>query len=501
MQSYLKNPKEALHLIFNLDKPDSILSGISDGVSNLMTGVCLGVGGAASVITDRERRTPYRQKVLILFLYLFGGCAVGSACAVYQLWKGIWTYLSCLSKRLQGKGAGPVWNRRLKSWTSLNLKDAYEELPITNRDLEEAAFLEYLACQDKQVTNQSAQGEMSSGERVNSNHHHHHHHYSEYKTDDKTNVGSKSAHSSPTYYQLLRVPPSATRNEVTKAYRALALRKHPDRCGNTPSAIEEFQQINKAYETLSDAAKREEYNALLERESNFSPVSSFSPPTSTGEEGRMDSHNSLATFFHGSQLSFTEPLIGPLLLSLLAMPCRFFTHEKRQELQYRREIRVAHLLSEYVNAQSRSRSDFLHIISDVSHIPFGETLLTWIAEEYTRASDEFSSRLTWLMNGSNPLGFVKRGWRHGQLYLNVWRDVFSQHDSMSTPASLLNAAVLSLSENSIRYTVRQAALMVIYDTSATMEERKNRAKGLKELSSLIFEQCQTNRAVAAVLQT
>ncbi|HEX8611299.1 MAG TPA: DnaJ domain-containing protein [Telluria sp.] len=60
-------------------------------------------------------------------------------------------------------------------------------------------------------------------------------------------------------YTTLGVAPNATDDEIKKVYRSLAMRFHPDR-NDAPGAEVRFKSITKAYEILSDPAKREEYN-------------------------------------------------------------------------------------------------------------------------------------------------------------------------------------------------------------------------------------------------
>ena len=60
-------------------------------------------------------------------------------------------------------------------------------------------------------------------------------------------------------YTTLGVAPNATDDEIKKIYRSLAMRFHPDR-NDAPGAEVRFKSITKAYEILSDPAKREEYN-------------------------------------------------------------------------------------------------------------------------------------------------------------------------------------------------------------------------------------------------
>eukprot|EP00613_Pedinella_sp_CCMP2098_P079721 CAMPEP_0171952348 /NCGR_PEP_ID=MMETSP0993-20121228/90042_1 /TAXON_ID=483369 /ORGANISM="non described non described, Strain CCMP2098" /LENGTH=128 /DNA_ID=CAMNT_0012597757 /DNA_START=31 /DNA_END=413 /DNA_ORIENTATION=+ len=62
------------------------------------------------------------------------------------------------------------------------------------------------------------------------------------------------------YYQILAVSTNATNSEIKKAYRALALRFHPDKTGNDPECNERFTLIAEAYECLSDPEKRRQYD-------------------------------------------------------------------------------------------------------------------------------------------------------------------------------------------------------------------------------------------------
>ncbi|RMD51398.1 MAG: molecular chaperone DnaJ [Candidatus Thermofonsia bacterium] len=61
------------------------------------------------------------------------------------------------------------------------------------------------------------------------------------------------------YYEILGVQRTATKVEIKKAYRKLALQYHPDR-NQDEGAAERFKEINEAYEVLSDDDKRARYD-------------------------------------------------------------------------------------------------------------------------------------------------------------------------------------------------------------------------------------------------
>ncbi len=62
------------------------------------------------------------------------------------------------------------------------------------------------------------------------------------------------------YYQTLGVGRTASAEDIRKAYRDLARKYHPDLHPDDEAAKEKFKQVQNAFDTLSDASKREMYD-------------------------------------------------------------------------------------------------------------------------------------------------------------------------------------------------------------------------------------------------
>jgi len=61
------------------------------------------------------------------------------------------------------------------------------------------------------------------------------------------------------HYDILGIQPDASESMIKKAYRELSFKNHPDR-NPSPEASVRMQEINEAYEVLSDQQKRKQYD-------------------------------------------------------------------------------------------------------------------------------------------------------------------------------------------------------------------------------------------------
>jgi molecular chaperone DnaJ len=62
------------------------------------------------------------------------------------------------------------------------------------------------------------------------------------------------------YYEVLGVSRNADEAELKRAYRAIAMRDHPDRNPDDPAAEERFKEASEAYAVLQDPEKRRAYD-------------------------------------------------------------------------------------------------------------------------------------------------------------------------------------------------------------------------------------------------
>ena len=125
------------------------------------------------------------------------------------------------------------------------------------------------------------------------------------------------------YYKILDVPATATPEEIKKAFRALALRYHPDRAPDNPFAPDHFKEIQEAYETLSHPDLRARYDeerwlrGLSTRSRNAQHIT---PQWVLDEAVRLRQHMSQVDTYrmnHGALRDYIIALLSPEHLSIV----------------------------------------------------------------------------------------------------------------------------------------------------------------------------------------
>lgn len=112
-------------------------------------------------------------------------------------------------------------------------------------------------------------------------------------------IGTQERPLETAYYETLGVPVTATTDEIKKAYRRLAIKHHPDKNPDDPTAAARFTLIGIAYQTLSDPDLRKRYNEFGAKETQ-------------PEGGFMDPEEVFGAMFGGDRFI---PIIGHIGLA------------------------------------------------------------------------------------------------------------------------------------------------------------------------------------------
>lgn len=116
------------------------------------------------------------------------------------------------------------------------------------------------------------------------------------------------------YYKLLGVERNAAKDEISKAFKKLARKYHPDMNPDNKEAEDKFKDINEAYEVLKDNEKRRLYDQLganWQHGQNFQQPPGFENFTFYGNPGGQGGFGGPGGFGAGSGFSdFFETLFG-----------------------------------------------------------------------------------------------------------------------------------------------------------------------------------------------
>lgn len=106
------------------------------------------------------------------------------------------------------------------------------------------------------------------------------------------------------HYKVLGISPTASAREIKQAYRKLSFRYHPDRNQASLEANSKMQEINEAFDTLSDPIKRREYD-LPRGYGNLVPKFKKGSKVTVG-------FNSNSPYIHHTGIVDTEPIADTL---------------------------------------------------------------------------------------------------------------------------------------------------------------------------------------------
>ena len=150
------------------------------------------------------------------------------------------------------------------------------------------------------------------------------------------------------YYAILGIDKKSSPEEIKKAYREKAKEHHPDRNIGDALSVSKFQEIQEAFDILSDPKKRSIYDMSGVSNMKFNQQGNWRE-TSFSE----DSFNEFSSFFNKSKF-------------------------KGRTVFYKLEVSLEDIKSHFVDTNKISQNDFEEIISAVGN---KTSYATWLAKK------------------------------------------------------------------------------------------------------------------------
>lgn len=131
-------------------------------------------------------------------------------------------------------------------------------------------------------------------------------------------------------YKILGVAPTASADDIQKAYRKLAKKLHPDLNPGNPEAEEKFKKVAGAYDLIGDAEKRKRFDSgEIDAAGAERPGQNYYRDYASSEQNHPYTDNSGSADFMESEDAFAE---------LLRRSARAQANRRGHDLQFRLPI-------------------------------------------------------------------------------------------------------------------------------------------------------------------
>lgn len=111
------------------------------------------------------------------------------------------------------------------------------------------------------------------------------------------------------YYEILGIKQNASHDDIKRAYKKLAVKHHPDKGGDEKT----FQKISNAYNVLSDAQKRQNYDRTGDENSqhmNMNPHEMFAQFFNRGMKQQPPVNKKCNDIIHNYNISLRQAFTG-----------------------------------------------------------------------------------------------------------------------------------------------------------------------------------------------
>lgn len=132
------------------------------------------------------------------------------------------------------------------------------------------------------------------------------------------------------YYEILELDRDVTQEDIKKSYRRLSLLHHPDKNGNSQESINKIQDINEAYEVLSNPESKITYdnkgNNIFPPGMNNIPVdlqdlfSTMFQMNDFGGNAFGGNARGFRVFFNGQQMNSQQIIRPPSIVQNIIIP-------------------------------------------------------------------------------------------------------------------------------------------------------------------------------------
>ncbi|KAF7721441.1 hypothetical protein EC973_004686 [Apophysomyces ossiformis] len=324
------------------------------------------------------------------------------------------------------------------------------------------------------------------------------------------------------YYDLLGVSVTATGDEIKKAYRKLAIKYHPDKNPNDPTAEDKFKKISEAYQVLSDPKLRKRYNEFGE-ENGIKPDGGFVDPEaffrqSFGGDRFVDIIGEISIgrdMKEALEKAETEEDEDTVALTPEQKAAR--DEEKKKQEQEREETRAKRvevlaeklvnklsLYTELPDTSAESVAAFTNIIQieaeELKKENYGVELLHAIGYTYTAKANQYLGKSVAFGLG----GMFHTMKEKGYIFTETVGTLRTALDLQSSFQELQKEGLTEEQRNKLEEEAAQKGLQAIWrgskfevesvlrdvcdnvlsDASATKETRKMRATGLKIIGNV-----------------